>query len=104
MLATLQTAGPLDGWLGTALQASDVVGALIGLFIAYQAYRGYRRNESRPMLFIAVGFVLALGVPVALLFVTLAVPSVPRAAVAVASQASELVGLLCILYAIRMPS
>ncbi|MCW8173191.1 hypothetical protein D8S78_19205 [Natrialba swarupiae] len=31
--------------------------------IAYIAYRGYRRNESRPMLYLSTGFVLVLGVP-----------------------------------------
>ncbi|WP_255516802.1 hypothetical protein, partial [Haloferax sp. KTX1] len=30
----------------------------MGLFIAYQAYQGYRRNERRQMLFIAVGLAL----------------------------------------------
>lgn len=29
--------------------------ALVGFFVAYQAYRGYRRNDSRPMLFLGVG-------------------------------------------------
>lgn len=30
----------------------------MGLFIAYQAYQGYRRNERRQMLFLAVGLAL----------------------------------------------
>lgn len=29
---------------------------LIGLFISYQAYRGYVRNGSEPMLYLAIGF------------------------------------------------
>ena len=29
----------------------------LGMLIAYQGFRGYRRNESEPMLFVAVGFV-----------------------------------------------
>jgi hypothetical protein len=29
--------------------------ALVGFFVAYQAFRGYRRNDSRPMLFLSVG-------------------------------------------------
>ena len=36
-----------------------VVGCILlvtsGGFVAYQAYRGYRRNDSRPMLFLAAG-------------------------------------------------
>jgi len=53
--------------LGTvALQAVGVglstvtatVTALVGAFVAYQGYRGYRRNDSRPMLYLAVGILL----------------------------------------------
>lgn len=31
---------------------------LVGLFISYQAYRGYRRNQSPAMLYLGVGFAL----------------------------------------------
>jgi hypothetical protein len=105
MLGPLQTGGAtVSGpqWLRLLIQGSDVVGALLGLVIAYIAYRGYRRNRSRPMLFVAVGFVLALGVPLAFLLVTVAVPSLPRLAVAAFAQASELAGLLCIIYGLRV--
>ena len=37
--------------------------ALVGAFVAYQGYRGYRRNDSRPMLFLAVGILLLTTVP-----------------------------------------
>ncbi|WP_423744233.1 DUF7521 family protein [Haladaptatus sp. SPP-AMP-3] len=29
----------------------------LGLLIAYQGFRGYRRNHSEPMLFVAIGFI-----------------------------------------------
>ena len=29
----------------------------LGLLIAYQGFRGYRRNDSEPMLFVAMGFI-----------------------------------------------
>lgn len=32
--------------------------ATVGFFVAYQAYRGYRRNDSRPMLYLGVGICL----------------------------------------------
>lgn len=32
--------------------------AIVGAFVAYQGYRGYRRNDSRPMLFLAIGIAL----------------------------------------------
>jgi hypothetical protein len=35
----------------------------LSLIIVYQAVRGYRRNGSRPMLFLAVGIVLLTIVP-----------------------------------------
>nr|WP_303647791.1 hypothetical protein [Haloarchaeobius amylolyticus] len=32
------------------------------MFVAVQSYRGYRRNDSQPMLYLAVGFVfISLG-------------------------------------------
>ena len=92
-----------SAWLTTFVQATDVLSAVIGLFIAYQAYRGYRRNDSRPMLVLAVGFALALAVPFLLLLVYAAAP-VSETAVAVLSQCSQLSGLFAILYALRMPA
>lgn len=35
----------------------------LSLVIVYQAVRGYRRNDSRPMLFLALGIVLLTIVP-----------------------------------------
>lgn len=37
--------------------------AVVGIFVAYQAYRGYRRNDSRPMLFLAIGILLLTAIP-----------------------------------------
>lgn len=34
------------------------VTAVVGLFVALLAYRGYRRNDTRQMLFLAVGIAL----------------------------------------------
>ncbi|WP_115864402.1 DUF7521 family protein [Halorussus litoreus] len=91
-------------WVVTFQQAMQILSVVIGVFIAYQAYRGYKRNESRPMLFIAIGFVLVLAIPFCL-FVLYGVLSVlPVAAVVVGSQLSQVSGLLAILYALRMPA
>lgn len=38
------------------LVAAKLVTMVIGLVIAVTAYRGYRRNDSEPMLYLAVGF------------------------------------------------
>lgn len=94
---------PAD-WVLAYGQATDVLAALIGIFIAYQAYRGYRRNQSRPMLYISIGFVLALAVPFVMLLVYILVPVAPESFVSLISQTSQVLGLLSILYAIRMPT
>ena len=98
--------GPLqvDGTTAAALQAYELVGAALGLFIAYLAYRGYRRNDSRPMLFISLGFVLALGLPFAILLVSFVVPGGYVPVLGLLTQAAELVGLGAILYALWMPA
>ena len=99
----LWEASPAE-WVATFVQATDVLSAFIGLFIAYQAYRGYRRNDSRPMLVIAVGFTLALAVPFLLVVLYVALPFLSEALVAVLTQLSQLSGLVAILYALRMPA
>lgn len=91
-------------WIVTFIQATDVLSALLGLFIAYLAYRGYRRNESRPMLFIAIGFVFALAVPFFLLLLYLAIPFLSETVTAVLTQVSQVSGLVAIVYALRMPA
>ena len=89
-------------WVMAIGQLIGLLSGIVGLFIAYQAYRGYRRNHSRPMLYIAVGFALALGLPFVLLPVYLAAPPTARAGVFIFQQCSQLGGLLTILYALRM--
>ncbi len=84
------------------LNSYELVGAALGLFIAYQAYRGYRRNDSRPMLFLSLGFALILGPPVLLFGVLLAAPTVSETAIQALVQTFEILGLLSIIYALRM--
>ena len=40
----------------TELVVAKLVTMALGFLIAYQAFRGYRRYRSRPMLFVGVGF------------------------------------------------
>ncbi len=35
---------------------TKIITMVIGFLIAFQAYRGYRRNDSSPMLYLAIGF------------------------------------------------
>jgi len=101
VLQLTETFRPPD-WVVAFGQLSGLVGAVIGLFIAYQAYRGYKRNDSRPMLFIALGFFLTLGIPLALFPLQLLLGTNGRTVAFVVQQSSQLVGLLTILYALRM--
>lgn len=39
------------------LVIAKLVAMSLGFVVAYQAYRGYRRNDSRSMLYVAIGFV-----------------------------------------------
>lgn len=89
--------------LRTVRQASEVVIILFGLAISYIAYRAYRQNQSRPMLFIAVGFVLVLFVPGAVAVVLFVLLDVPSPLVNSLNQFFELAGLGLILYGLWMP-
>jgi hypothetical protein len=54
----------LLGYYSTVELAAGVLAfgsALIGLFIAYQAWRGMRRNDSKPMKYLAIGLMLVFG-------------------------------------------
>ena len=42
-------------WLTTF---TKVVALILGGFIVYLAYKGYKRNASKPLLFVALGFAL----------------------------------------------
>jgi hypothetical protein len=42
-------------WFATGTKIAALV---VGAFIVYLAYRGYVRNRSKPLLYVAVGFAL----------------------------------------------
>jgi hypothetical protein len=72
-----------------------LVGVAVGTIVVYQAYRGFRRNASRPMLFLAVGLLL-LG-PVHFLLSLLSLGAFSTAA---SQQVVDVLGLLVILYSL----
>ena len=37
---------------------TKIVALVLGAFIVFLAYRGFRRNRSRPLFYVAVGFAL----------------------------------------------
>lgn len=73
--------------------------AVAGAVVAYQAYRGYRRNDSRPMAWLAVGVVLLTALPVATELV-LAATGATAGASALADAAFRVAGLAVVLYAL----
>lgn len=83
----------------TQLVIAKLVTMLLGFLIAYQAYRGYRRNDSRPMLFVAIGFVfISFGAVIeGILFDVAGLPFHDAGTVATAIVA---IGMLSVLYAL----
>ena len=49
--------------LGSVALGIGLVVTLLGLVISWRAYQGFRRNESRPMLLLAIGMMLITVVP-----------------------------------------
>lgn len=101
----LQQWGPegAPDWIATYTLTADVLMALLGIFIAYHAYLGYRRNESRPMLYIATGFVLVLTVPFLLLVALQLIAVLSETVTVVVIQTIQVLGLAAILYGFRVP-
>lgn len=92
----------------TVVLALNLLKGVVGIAIAAIAYRGYRRNGSRPMLFISVGFALALGIPVFLVFGGLTIVHLAdlsgsvESTVSMTSELCQVLGLFVILYALRI--
>lgn len=83
-----------------ALVAGEAVVVALGLAISYLAYRGYRDHRSKPMLFLAAGFVLIVGGPALLAGVWLLTPLLGAIAYSVARQVVTIAGFVCIFYAL----
>ena len=80
--------------------ASLFLVALIGTLIAYQAYRGYRRNDAPSMLYLAIGLLFLTLCPF-LINVTVTTLFSPGQIVTVfLENVSRLVGLVAIMYSL----
>ncbi|MFQ3293581.1 MAG: hypothetical protein ACI9EZ_000323 [Halobacteriales archaeon] len=51
-----------------ATLAAALASTLLGLLIGYQAYRGFRRNDSQPMRYLSIGLFLLTAVSFSLAF------------------------------------
>ncbi|ELY99861.1 hypothetical protein C482_10267 [Natrialba chahannaoensis JCM 10990] len=74
--------------------------ALFGTVIAYQAYRGYRRNDARSMLYLAVGLLLLTLFPFVLNVVLNTMTATDRIVTVFAKNLSRLLGLVAIMYSL----
>lgn len=81
----------------------SLLSTVLGLAVAYIAFQGYRRNGSRPMLYVAAGFVLVFWTPVLLFASSVLAPVVGEFTYGVLGELSQVLGLVCILYGLRMP-
>ncbi|OLZ40480.1 hypothetical protein A6E15_05520 [Natrinema saccharevitans] len=80
--------------------ASLFLVALFGAVIAYQAYRGYRRNDARSMLYLSIGLSLLTVFPFLLnVFVTTLVDP-DQVVIALLENVSRLLGLVAITYSL----
>lgn len=85
----------LGGDLSTV---TATVTALVGAFVAYQAYRGYRRNDSQPMLYLAVGILLLTTVPFVVRQSIIVAGVGGPASGEFAARITSIAGLLAVLY------
>ncbi|WP_227354322.1 DUF7521 family protein [Haladaptatus salinisoli] len=74
--------------------------ACLSLAVAYVVVRGYRRNRNRGRLYLAAGLVLLTTGPILLQFVLATFTDVSSVVRAAAANASKLLGLGAVLYAI----
>ncbi|MBZ6493384.1 DUF7521 family protein [Natrinema longum] len=80
--------------------ASLFLVALFGTIIAYQAYRGYRRNDATSMFYLAVGLLLLTLFPFLINVVITTVVDPEQIVIALLENVSRLLGLVSITYSL----
>ena len=96
----VQTATGGDPLVVTLALLGLLVTAALALAVAYLLVRGYRRNRDRARLYLAVGLVMLTAVPIVLQLVLTNFTDVSPVGRAAAANASKLLGLGAVLYAI----
>ncbi|MEY7847950.1 hypothetical protein AB7C87_01940 [Natrarchaeobius sp. A-rgal3] len=74
--------------------------ALMGAIIAYQAYRGYRRNDATSMLYLALGLLLLTVCPFVVNVAINTVTNADHLVTVFFENVSRLLGLLAITYSL----
>lgn len=86
---------------GTVLFVTAALTALVGGGVAALAYRGYRRNDSDAMRFLAVGIACITVLPFLVSYVVAPLANPSDAASLLAVLAANVAGLLAILYSLE---
>jgi hypothetical protein len=83
-------------WITTTTKALALV---LGAFIVYLAYKGFKRNRSRPLFYVAIGFALITAGTIAegLLYVIIGSELLTATAV---GTAITILGFMSIIYSI----
>ena len=89
----LEAAG-FDEWTTTVF--AGAISAALGAVVAWTAYRGYVRNDSHPMLFLAVGVAFLTTIPFVLSYTLDLAFAATDAQVLLSITACHIVGLLAI--------
>ncbi|WP_126663689.1 DUF7521 family protein [Haloterrigena salifodinae] len=82
--------------LDSITAVASALTAVVGLFVAHLAYRGYRRNDSRTMRALAFGIVCIAVVPYAILYLVDPLLGLTDAQSLLAITLSHTVGLAAI--------
>lgn len=96
--SALAQAGVADGPI---LFVTAALTAAVGAGVAWLAYRGYRRNDSEAMRFLAVGIACITVVPFLVSYVVAPVANPSDAASLLAVLGANVAGLLAILYSLE---
>lgn len=98
--APLQTATGGSPFVVAVTLVGLLVTAALAVVVAYLLVRGYRRNRNRARLYLAVGLVLLTTGPIVIQLVLTNATEVSPVGRSLAANASKLVGLGAVLYAI----
>ncbi|WP_254839312.1 DUF7521 family protein [Natronomonas marina] len=83
------------------LFATALLTAVVGSVVAVTAYRGYRRNDSEPMLYLAVGIACITVGPFLVTYGVAPVAALSDAAALLGVLFATIAGLLAILYSLE---
>jgi hypothetical protein len=82
---------------------TKIIALVLGTFIVYLAYRGFKRNRSRPLFYVAVGFALITAGTMAegLLYVIIGSELLTAIAVGTAITVIGFVAIIYSIYAVK---